>query len=507
MTARATGKPDGGATREAKVAASLAAESATLASRLGPVVGITADSRAVAPQMAFAAYPGIAHDGRAFIGDAIARGAASVLYEASGFDWDLGWRIPHVAVAGLKARIGGVAAAIYGRPSQNLWMVGVTGTNGKTSCAHWSAQALAHCGRRSAIVGTLGNGPIGRLVPTSNTTPDACVLQAMLAGWRAAGTEAVAMEVSSHGIDQGRVNGIDFDVALFTNLTRDHLDYHETLQAYGETKARLLEWPALRTAVINAADDFGRTLIERTRARGRDVVAYGAAGADVVATGVQSLPSGMAVDVETTRGHGRFVAPVSGAFNVQNLLGVLGVLLASDIELHAALDALAHVAPPPGRMERLGGGAQPLVIVDYAHTPDALGQVLQAMRPFVAAGGKLVCVFGCGGNRDRGKRTQMGAVAARLADRIVVTNDNPRDEEPRAIADDIVAGARPIAADWTVELDRASAIELALDGTHAGDVVILAGKGDEDYQEANGRRVPFSDRAVVSNSLARRDRA
>ena len=483
----------------------LVAQADALVTRLGPLAGITSDSRAVAADIAFAAYPGVARDGRAFIGDAIARGAAAILYEARGFDWDSGWRVPHVAVADLKARLGFIAGAVYAHPSRALWMVGVTGTNGKTSCSHWTAQALAHCGRRAAIIGTLGNGFIDALAHSANTTPDPCVLQALLAQWTREGAEAVAMEVSSHGIDQGRVNGIAFDVALFTNLTRDHLDYHGTLAAYGEAKARLIQWPGLRAAVVNAGDAFGRTLIGRARAQRQKVISYGAERADIVATDVADASTGMSIRVETPKGSGEFAVPVTGAFNVQNLLGVLGVLLASDVELDAALDALSHVTPPPGRMERFGGGGAPLVIVDYAHTPDALENVLAAVRPRVVAGGRLVCVFGCGGNRDRGKRAQMGSVAGRLADRVVVTNDNPRNEDPRAIADDILGGLRSSGADFAVELDRAAAIGQVLDDATAADVVVVAGKGHEDYQETSGARVPFSDRGVVAAALARRN--
>jgi UDP-N-acetylmuramoyl-L-alanyl-D-glutamate--2,6-diaminopimelate ligase len=378
-------------------------------------------------------------------------------------------------VADLKARIGFIASAVYGRPSQPLWMIGVTGTNGKTSCAHWIAQALTRCGRRSAVAGTLGNGFVGALTPSANTTPDACELHAQLAQWRDAGADAVAMEVSSHGLAQGRVNGVAFDVALFTNLTRDHLDYHGTMAAYGAAKARLVQWPGLRAAVINVADAFGRELVVRARARRQRVITYGAAGADIVATRVDTPAAGMAIAVATPRGRGEIVTKLAGAFNVQNLLGVLGVLLANDVALDRALDALAHVTPPPGRMERFGGGADPVIVIDYAHTPDALEQVLSALRPALHGGGRLICVFGCGGDRDRGKRAPMGAVAGRLAERVIVTNDNPRGEDPRAIANDILDGLRPELAHWVVELDRARAIERALADARAGDVVVVAG--------------------------------
>jgi len=480
------------------------AQADALVETLPSLAGITADSRRVAPRIAFAAYPGAAHDGRAFIGDALARGASAVVFEARGFAWDEGAHLAHVAVDNLKANVGPIASAIYDHPSRNLWMIGVTGTNGKTSCAHFIARALSHCGRRTAIVGTLGNGFADALAPSANTTPDACELQQSLAAWRRGGVAAVAMEVSSHGLDQGRVNGTAFDVALFTNLTRDHLDYHETMDAYGEAKARLFAWPGLRAAVVNVGDPFGRTLAERAAASGVRVTTYGAHDADIAAIDVDLRAETTHIAFRTPQGRGRMSTSLAGAFNVQNLQGVLGVLLASDVALGDALAAMSRLGAPAGRMERLGGGAAPLVVVDYAHTPDALSQVLTAMRPAVARAGRLVCVFGAGGDRDRGKRAPMGEVAGRLADRVVVTSDNPRSEDPAAIADAIVEGLRSVKADFAVELDRARAIAQAIGGARAGDVVVIAGKGHEDYQEANGRRVPFSDVQCVAGVLADR---
>ena len=480
------------------------AQVSALLAALPPLRDITADSRRVAAHVAFAAYPGTQRDGRAFIADAVARGAAAVVWDARDFAWNAAWNVPNVGVADLKANVGPIASAVHGYPSRALWMIGVTGTNGKTSCAQWTAQALARCGRRPAVIGTLGNGFIDALAASDNTTPDACVLHALLAQWRRQGADSVAMEVSSHGLDQGRVNGVAFDVALFTNLTRDHLDYHGTMAAYGAAKARLVEWPGLHAAVINAADPFGRQLIEAARARGQRVIAYGADGADIRATRIDMSDHGMAITLRAPQGGAVLETALTGAFNVHNLLGVLGVLLESGIAFDAALDALAHVSAPPGRMERLGGGAQPLVVIDYAHTPDALAQVLAAMRPAVRTGAQLICVFGCGGDRDRGKRAPMGETAGRLADRVIVTSDNPRNEDPRAIADDVVEGLKPLGGAWSVEVDRARAIEQALALAREGDVIVLAGKGHEDYQEANGVRRPFSDRRHVAAALARR---
>jgi len=384
-------------------------------------------------------------------------------------------------------------------------VVGVTGTNGKTSCSHWIAQCLDRCGRRAAVAGTLGNGLVGALEPAAHTTPDAALLQEMLARYKAAGALAIAMEVSSHGLDQDRVNGVGFDVALFTNLTRDHLDYHGTMAAYGAAKAKLFAWPGLHAQVVNADDAFGQSLADAARTRGRKVLTYGLANADVAATGIANASRGISLSVATPWGRGDVQTTLVGAFNASNLLGCLAVLLASDIPLADALAALATMTPPPGRMQRLGGGDAPLVVVDYAHSPDALEKVLTALRPAVAQGGELVVVFGCGGDRDAGKRPEMGRVASTLADRVIVTSDNPRTEDPAAITSAIVRGIRDTGnRRWVVDLDRATAINAGVSGAKAGDVVLIAGKGHEDYQETNGVRSHFSDVEVAEAAIAGR---
>ncbi|MFI4951611.1 MAG: UDP-N-acetylmuramoyl-L-alanyl-D-glutamate--2,6-diaminopimelate ligase [Burkholderiales bacterium] len=477
---------------------------AALLGRLNaPVSRIGSDSRQLHPGDAFAAYPGTRHDGRAYIADAIARGAGAILWETQGFNWNHAWKIPHVPVEELKAKLGFIADAVYGHPSRELWMVGVTGTNGKTSCAHWIAAGLDAAGRRAAVLGTLGNGLIGGLEPAANTTPDAALLQQTLAGYKAAGAQAVAMEVSSHGIDQGRINGVAFDVALFTNLSRDHLDYHGTMAAYGAAKARLFGWPGLRVGVINADDAFGRSLIDAARSQGRKVLSYGFGAADIVGARLAVSSTGLAFSVETPWGRGEVGTPLIGAFNAANLLGVLGVLLVSGVALGQALEIVAGIEAPPGRMQRLGGGDRPLAVIDYAHTPDALDKVLTALRPAVGPGGELVCVFGCGGERDRGKRPEMGRLAGRLADRVLVTSDNPRSEDPAAIASDIVHGIRDTGnRRYSVELDRAIAIAAAIGEAARGDVVVLAGKGHETTQERDGEQQAFADAEHAARALA-----
>ncbi|HVF65805.1 MAG TPA: UDP-N-acetylmuramoyl-L-alanyl-D-glutamate--2,6-diaminopimelate ligase [Casimicrobiaceae bacterium] len=467
--------------------------------------GITSDSRAVTPGLAFAAYPGRARDGRQFIADAVDRGADAVLWEAEGFKWDPALSTPNHGVDGLRQKLGPIADFIYGSPSKSLWMVGVTGTNGKTTCTQWIAQALIEGGRRAAVLGTLGNGFPGELESAPNTTPDAALLQQTLARMKAKGADVVAMEVSSIGLEQGRVNGVDFDVALFTNLSRDHLDYHGTMAAYGAEKAKLFGWSTLSTVVINTDDDFGKSLADRIRGRRARTLTYGMAGAEISVGTLAHTASGLALGIHTPWGPGQFETAVVGSFNVMNLLGTLGVLLASDVTLADAVTRMAKLEPPAGRMERFGGGRKPLVIVDYAHTPDALGQVLNAMRSRVANGASLVCLFGAGGDRDPGKRPEMGRVAASLADRVIVTSDNPRSEDPTAIAMAVAQGV--IAAGnrhWILEIDRAKAIAKTIAGAQAGDVIVIAGKGHEPYQEAAGVRTPFSDAAHAKAALAAR---
>jgi UDP-N-acetylmuramoyl-L-alanyl-D-glutamate--2,6-diaminopimelate ligase len=416
--------------------------------------------------------------------------------------------VPNVGIEGLRDRYGLIAEFICGAPSSAMWMVGVTGTNGKSSCVQGIAQSYAYLGQPAGVVGTLGSGLVGALETGTHTTPDAGMLQETLAKLRGAGAKVVAMEVSSHGLDQGRVNGVHFDVALFTNLSRDHLDYHGSMAAYGAAKARLFAWPGLHASVINRDDAFGQSLADDVRARGRKVLTYGFAGADVAGANLRAAPDGIEFAVSTPWGRADVKSRLVGAFNAWNLLGMLGVLLVGNVPLAKAVEALARIEAPAGRMQRFGGGTSPLVIVDYAHTPDALEKALTALRPVVGEGGELVCVFGCGGNRDPGKRPEMGRIAAQLSDRVVVTADNPRNEEPAAIAEAILRGIKATGnRKWALEPDRAHAIEVAITKARPGDVVLVAGKGHEDYQERNGVRTPFSDAEVAQAVLAARGAA
>ena len=468
---------------------------------------LATDSRQVRRGDTFVAYPGETQDGRSFIPQAIANGARSVLWEKRGFRWKPAWRVPNLGVSRLRARAGLIASHVHDYPSRRLWMVGVTGTNGKTTCSQWIAHALNDNGLRSAVIGTLGCGLRGALKPLVNTTPDAVWLHAQLADFARRGARAASMEVSSIGLEQERTAGVQFDVALFTNLTRDHLDYHRTMRRYRAAKARLFACESLKYAIVNLDDDYGAGLAKRIKRRGLNVIGYGfgrAGGkqaARVTGSNLVADARGVRFDVATPWGAARVASPVLGRFNASNLLGTLAVLLASGVGLRPAVAALARLAPVPGRVQTVGGGTRPLVVVDYAHTPDALEQVLLALRELIdGRTSRLICVFGCGGGRDRGKRPLMGQIAARLADWVVLTSDNPRHEDPLAIIDDVLAG---LASDGEIELDRRRAIKRAIRKARRGDIVLIAGKGHETYQEVQGVRRPFSDIAVARAALER----
>ncbi len=468
-------------------------------------VGLAVDSRSVAPGEVFLAYPGERADGRRYLRDALARGASAVLWERAGFDWPGELAVPNLPVPGLKRLAGRLAAEVYGRPSERLWVCGVTGTNGKTSCSQWIAQALEAGGRKTAVIGTLGLGLVGALEENPNTTPDAVVLQRSLARFRDAGARCVAMEASSIGIEQGRVDGVRFAAALFTNLSRDHLDYHGDMERYAQAKLALFRAPGLACAVLNLDDALGVRIAQTLAGSGVDRIGYSTAAGVAAASGLEQWleahdtalsAAGLRFTLVSNQGSARVAAPLVGRFNVANLLGVIGVLLTAGFTLDAAARGASRLEPPPGRMQRLGGDGRPLVVVDYAHSPDALEKCLAALRD-LARGGRLVCVFGCGGDRDRGKRPLMGEAASRHADFVWLTSDNPRSESPAAIIDEIRPGVR---AAHDVRVDRGEAIRAAVGTAHVDDVVLIAGKGHEPYQEIAGVRRPFAD--VVEAGLA-----
>jgi len=468
--------------------------------------GLTQDSRAVRAGDAFVALAGASAHGLRFAEVARAAGAAAIVFDAPA---PSGVEVPAhaVGVPGLRGQLGAIASRFYGAPSQALVVVGVTGTNGKTSFVQLLAQALALRGETAGSIGTLGAGLHGQLVAGERTTPDVIAVHGLLAAMRAQGGSHVAMEVSSHALDQGRVDAVAFDVAVFTNLTRDHLDYHGDMDAYGAAKAKLFAWPTLRAAVVNLDDAFGAKLYTRLPATLRriGVSSRGAPGALLGAGGIRLDAGGIAFDLRIGGETLPVASPLVGRFNVDNLLAVAGALLALGWPPRDIAALLPRLEPVHGRMNRAGGDARsPLVVVDYAHTPDALEQALTSLRAHTA--GKLVCVFGCGGERDRGKRPQMGAIAQRLADRAIVTDDNPRREDGDAIVAEILDGFSNRAA-VLVERDRAAAIARAVAEAQAGDVVLIAGKGHEPYQEVDGVRRPFDDMEHARAALAARSGA
>jgi UDP-N-acetylmuramoyl-L-alanyl-D-glutamate--2,6-diaminopimelate ligase len=471
------------------------------------ITGLVQDSRAIQPGDAFVAIAGFGAHGLNFVAQAKAAGAAVVLFEPPipvelVVSADAG--LPMIAVAGLRARLGAMADKFHGQPSRSMTTVGVTGTNGKTSTVQLLAQAWTLRGRRAGSIGTLGAGLYGDVMPTGFTTPLVLQLHALLAELRDAGADAVAMEVSSHALDQGRVDGVHFNVGMFTNLTRDHLDYHGTMAAYGAAKAKLFAWPGLQAAVSNLDDPFGRELHAGTRApiRAVGVSSRGQAEAilraDEIVLDLAGLSFALRIDGETHA----VSSPLLGRFNVDNLLAVAGALHALGEAPAQIADTLSMLQPVNGRMNRLGGdGLVPLTVIDYAHTPDALEQALTSLRAHAA--GRLVCIFGCGGDRDRGKRPQMAAIAEAHADTVIVTDDNPRTENGDAIVADIVAGfARTTAI--IIQRDRAAAIAQAIQAASANDIVLIAGKGHEPYQEIDGVQYPFDDTAIARAALEAR---
>lgn len=476
-----------------------------------PITDLTLNSQNVNVGSLFFACVGTTSDGRKFIDEAIERGAAAVVCEKDTQYSTIIQRnfkdklIPIIPIENLHEKVGFVAAQFYGQPSKSLKIIGVTGTNGKTSCCHFIAAALQKLGYTTAILGTVGNGLYGHLQTASHTTPNPIELHKILADFKKQKVDTVAMEVSSHGLDQGRLNGVNFDVAIFTNLTRDHLDYHVSMEAYGAAKAKLFSFPDLKHAVINIDDEFGRQLLERTA--GSHTYAYSASGRVpalqtpvIRAHDVHLTMQGITAAIHTPWGDGVLHSKLLGRFNLSNLLATLTTLGIYGIPLSQSLKAVMELETVSGRMQVLGGHDKPYVVIDYAHTPDALEQVLISVREYCE--GDIWCVFGCGGNRDTGKRPLMGAVAEKLADHIVLTNDNSRHENPLDIIANILSGMQQPAA-AVIETDRERAICHAISCANKNDIVLLAGKGHETYQQINDEKKPFSDYMIAQMALAK----
>lgn len=475
-----------------------------------PIVGIAVDSRTVRSGDVFFAVRGGSRHGLDFLEAVESAGAAAVVWEPP-YEKALETapsKIPLIAIPQLRQKLGSIISRFYDDPSRKLQLIGITGTDGKTSCAHFIAQALGDAQRGPCgILGTLGGGVYGQTKPSLHTTPDSLAVQHWLAELANAHRPFAVMEVSSHALEQGRVNGVAFAVAVLTNLTRDHLDYHGTVEAYAAAKHRLFSEHQPKWAVLNFDDAFGCRLAADLPQQ--PVIGYGLGSRPETLThyvwgeGLELTPAGLRLGIRSSWGEGEMHLRLLGRFNAANILATLATLLALGFPFVQALERVASTDAVAGRMQRLGGtNGQPLAVIDYAHTPHALEQALTALREH--GGQRLWCVFGCGGDRDTGKRPLMGAVAEQLADRVIVTDDNPRTEDPDRIVRDIMAGMQhPTAA--TVIRDRSAAIAHALSAASPADIVLVAGKGHEDYQIIGEQRLPFSDHTVIQAYLTTSD--
>jgi UDP-N-acetylmuramoyl-L-alanyl-D-glutamate--2,6-diaminopimelate ligase len=473
------------------------------------ITGLALDSREIIAGNVFIALAGAKQHGLVHVAQALDKGACAVIFEPAKSGNRLAESInsvPMIAVDNLGFKLGDIAARFYGDPSGFLTVIGITGTNGKTSCSQFLSQMLDDCG----IIGTLGWGEWGKLSKTINTTPDALETQKILANLLKNNKKIVAMEVSSHGLEQGRVNGVRFKGAVFTNISRDHLDYHGTMEAYLQAKLSLLNKPGLAFAVVNLDDSYSGRIIAAVP-EGVDVWGISVQGKNLTsceclsAENIRHQADGIEFDVHWRGDTQRVIVPLFGDFNSENVLTVLAVMLALGVPMPEAVKKLHAINPVTGRMERFGGNGLPLVFVDYAHTPDALEKVLSSLRKH--CGQDLWVVFGCGGNRDKGKRPQMGRIAEQWADHIIITDDNPRFENGRDIVNDILAGCNPTGLNpdkVEVIQNREQAIHDAIARAAYKDCIVVAGKGHEHYQEINGVQTPFSDRRVVIDALKMR---
>jgi len=472
------------------------------------VHGLSLDSRTMRPGDLFCAIAGHQGHGLQYRHQIVRRGACAILYDPHGGGHELArgcTEIRCIPVESLQEKVGYIADRFFDQPSRDLDVIAVTGTNGKTSCSHFLAHALSGP-RPAAVIGTLGWGLPGRLHATEQTTPDAIQVHAILSELRAGSVATVAVEASSHGLVQGRLNGVRIRSALYTNITRDHLDYHGTLEAYVEAKMRLLDFPAVESLVFNADDALTRRIADRVPPT-RNVTAFSASGCPhprvptvCCVDGIEQDQDGIRMEVRFQGSVAEVRAPVFGDYNAENILGTLSVLLGMGYGLAEAAERVGKVRPVPGRMEHMCSADGVTAVVDYAHTPDALDYVLQTLRAHCRR--RLWVVFGCGGERDRGKRPLMGQAAERWADRVVVTDDNPRHEDGDAIVADILSGCNR--RDITVQRDRWQAIRFAIQSAEPQDLVLVAGKGHERVQDIGSARLPFDDREVVRSVIGAR---
>jgi UDP-N-acetylmuramoyl-L-alanyl-D-glutamate--2,6-diaminopimelate ligase len=481
------------------------------------------DSRRVGAGDGFIAWPGGVTDGRQFVASALQQGATACVVEQSGADAFAWGENPAIATyEGLKAASGLIAAAYYEQPSQALDVVAITGTNGKTSTAWWLAHALHNAGKRCAMVGTLGVGEVGQLEVTGMTTPDPVLLQAKLRDMVDAGVNACAIEASSIGLAEHRLDGTQVRVAMFTNFTQDHLDYHGDMASYWQAKLALFSWTGLQAAAVNVDDAQGAALAAQLQARGdlsvwtiscglhssSDAVASeGGSKQHIVARDIQHGAMGLCFDVVEVDEVHTLDTQLVGHYNVSNVLGVIACMRALGYSLADAVQACRVLPAVPGRMQTVGVAGEPLVVIDYAHTPDAVAQAVQALLPLAQSrGGELTCVLGCGGDRDAAKRPLMAAAAEQHAQHVVLTSDNPRSEDPQTILNHMLSGLKQ-ASHAIVIADRAQAIAHTVQHARAQDVVLVAGKGHEDYQEISGVKYSFSDVQQARDALAQRSKS
>jgi len=471
--------------------------------------GLSIDSRTTRRGDLFMACRGHRTHGSVYIVDALNKGAAAVAYDACGMPGEVdisgletGNAVPVIPVDRLDEFVGEIASRFYDHPSRKLFVTGITGTNGKTSCSQYMADSISNLDKGAVscgVIGTLGYGLYGDLHTSENTTPDAVSIQRILNDMHASGATHVVIEVSSHGLDQGRVNGVSFDVAVLTNLSRDHLDYHDSMESYARAKQQLFKMPGLKYAVVNADDEYSTRIISEIPP-GVEIITYGfSPQAQVSGSDLTMSVDGLEFAVTSKWGDGYIKSPLLGRFNAQNLLATLSVLMLGGFRFNEVLSGLLTVHPVTGRMERFGGdGNSPLVIVDYAHTPDALDHVLRTLREHCS--GRLLCIFGCGGDRDKGKRSMMGRIAEMRADAVILTDDNPRSEDGDRIISDILTGTiRP--ESLHVQRDRRKAIRQALGMAEMDDIILVAGKGHEEFQQFGADRIPYSDRETVGSLI------
>lgn len=468
-------------------------EFAQLCERLGLLLSkdhrVIIDSRIIQSGDIFCAYPGTLVDGRDYIVNILNKTPAAIILE-SGRDIDTGV-IPAFTISNLMQYVGLLSAIVEGYPSSRMEVIGVTGTNGKTSISHWLNQAFSLCAQKTAIIGTTGCGIYPDVMDYASTTPDPITLQKLVNNFAEKNVDTLVMEVSSHALHQGRVNGVSFDVAIFTNLTQDHLDYHHTMEEYYQAKTDLFYWYGLKRAIINIDDKYGARLVKELKENNSDlhIISYGINDGDIFTKNIEMTLQGVSFTLIYNNSEVEITAPILGEFNISNLLSVFAALICDGIQLSELTNIAKNLKPVIGRMDANMVENVPLVVVDYSHTPDSLEKALLSLREIPHK--RLHCVFGCGGNRDRSKRGVMGRIASELSSTVIITNDNPRNENPEVIINEILSGVKT--NNYQVIFDRGEAIKTAIMGADVEDIILIAGKGHEDYQEIAGIKHHFSD--------------